>query len=130
MMSSLSLPASRSRPVAITVAVVLSALMVIANFASPVLPSGSGDDKVPTSVIVIGFVLGVLGIGVAVGLWMLRKWGYIATIVVSAVNLLLAAPGIAFGPGAGVRVLCVLVVLVCAAIIVLVTRPEARRAYL
>src|SRR5438309_1835640 len=103
-MSSLSVPTPRVRPVTVTIAVVLSVLVIIVNFATPALPSGSGDDKVPTSVIVVGIVLALLGIPAAVGLWMLRKWGFIATIVVTAVNLILAAPGIAFGPGAWIKI--------------------------
>jgi uncharacterized membrane protein (DUF2068 family) len=113
----------------VTIAVILSVLVIIGNFASPILPNGSGEDTVPTSVIVIGFVLAMIGIVAAIGLWLLRKWGMILTIVVMAINLLLAVPGIPFGPGMAVRVLSALFALVCAATIVLVLRPESRRAY-
>lgn len=128
-MSALPVSAPSVRPMPVTLAVVLSVLVIIANFVSPALPQGSGDDKVPTSVIVVGVVLGVLGIAAAFGLWRLHKWGYIATVVVSAVNLLLAVPGIFAGPYAWIKALAAVFVLACALIIVLVTRPDARRAY-
>jgi uncharacterized membrane protein (DUF2068 family) len=113
----------------VTVAVVLSVLVIVLNFISPLLPQGTGDQQVPASVIVVGIVLGVLGVPAALGLWLLRRWGYIATLVVTAINLLLALPGIFAGPAAWIKALSAVFVLVCAAIIVLVTRPEARGAY-
>ncbi len=128
-MASLRASTPSTRPQPVTIAVVLSVLIILANFAGPAFPQGSGDDKVPTFVIVLGVILGVVGIVAAVGLWLLRKWGMILTIVVAAVNLLSSAPGLPFAPNAVLRVLATLTVLVCAAIIVLVTRPEARHAY-
>jgi uncharacterized membrane protein (UPF0136 family) len=129
LMSTLSLPASRSRPVAVTAAVVLSALIVLANLAGPLLPAGSGDDKVPTFVIILGVVLGVIGIVAAVALWQLRRWGMILTVIISIVNLLSSAPGIVAGPNTGIKILAGAGVLVSAAVIVLALMPEARRAY-
>jgi hypothetical protein len=121
--------ASRIRPVPVTIAVVLSVLVILSNFASPALPSGSGDNKVPTFVIVVGVVLALIGIVAVVGLWQLRKWGVILTVVVSAVNLLLSAPGILAGPNAWIKVFSAVFVLVSAAIIVLVLLPDSRRTY-
>jgi hypothetical protein len=128
-MSALPVSAARIRPVAITAAVVLSVLIIIGNAIGPALPSGSGDDQVPTFVIILGVVLGIVGIAAAVGLWQLRKWGMILTVVVSALNLLSAAPGIAFGPNTGIKILAGIGTVVPALIIVLVVLPESRRAY-
>jgi uncharacterized membrane protein (DUF2068 family) len=128
-MSSISVPAVRSRPMAVTVAIVLSVLVIVANFATPALPSGSGDYTVPTFVIVVGVILAVIGIGAVIGLWMLRKWGMILTVVVSAINLLLAAPGIVAGPSTWIKIFSAVFVLASALIIVLVALPESRRAY-
>ena len=122
-------PAPLTRPQSVTLAVAFSVLVIIANFATPLLPSGSGDDKVPTFVVVIGIMLAVLGIPAVIGLWQLRKWGFIATIVVSAINLLLSAPGIAGAPNAATKAISGVFTLVSAAIIVLAARPDARRAY-
>lgn len=121
--------ASRPRPTTVVLVVALSALMIVGNLVSPALPQGEGDDKVPTFVIVLGVVLGLLGIVAAVGLWLLRRWAMVLTLAVTALNLLSSAPGVAFGPEAWVKVLAAVSVLVGIAIVVLVTRPEARRAY-
>lgn len=128
-MASLSVPSARVRPVAVTVAVILSALLILGNLVAPALPSGSGDDKVPAFIIVLGVVLGVIGIAAAIGLWMLRKWGMILTVVITALNLLSSAPGVAAGPNTGIKILAGVSVLISAAIIVLVLLPESRRAY-
>jgi hypothetical protein len=128
-MSALPVSAARTRPAAITAAVVLSALVIIGNVASLALPSGSGDNQVPTFIIILGVILGIVGIPAAVGLWQLRKWGMILTVVVSALNLLSTAPGIAFGPNAGIRLFAGIGTLLPALIIVLVLLPDARRTY-
>jgi uncharacterized membrane protein (UPF0136 family) len=128
-MASVHAPAPLARPMPVAIAVVLSAFLVLGNLLGPVLPQGSGDDTVPAFIIVSGVVLGLVGIAAAVGLWQLRRWGMILTIVVSAVNLLSAAPGIAFAPNAAFGALATLTVLASIAVIVLALRPEARRAY-
>ncbi len=128
-MSALSAPSARIRPVAVTVAVALSVLMIIGNLASPAFPSGSGDESIPQAAIAIGVLLGVVGIPAAVGLWLLRRWGMIATIVVAALNLLFSLPGIAGAPTTWLKVLSGVGVLVSLAVLVLVLLPDARRAY-
>jgi hypothetical protein len=128
-MSALPVSATRTRPTAVTAAVILSVLIIIGNAIGPALPSGSGDDQVPIFIIVLGVVLGIVGIAAAVGLWLLRKWGMILTVVVSVLNLLSAAPGIAFGPSVGIKILAAVGTVVPALIIVLVLLPESRRAY-
>ncbi len=111
----------------VMVAVVLSVVNVIGNFVSFALPTGG--ETVPTFVIVSSIVLGVAGIPVVVGLWLLRRWGFILTLVVTALNLLSALPGILVGPTTAIKVFSVVAVLISVDIIVLVTRPEARRAH-
>ena len=128
-MSSLALAASRSRPIAVTLAVALSVLLVLGNLAGPLLPSGSGDSAVPAFIIILGVILGVIGVAAAVALWQLRRWGMILTIIISVVNLLSAAPGVLAGPNTGIKILAGVSVLVSAAVIVLALLPEARRAY-
>jgi hypothetical protein len=128
-MSSLSAPATPVRPVAVTVAVVLSVLLIIGNLASPAFPAGSGDESIPQAAIIIGVLLGVVGIPAVIGLWLLRRWGMVATIVVAALNLLFSLPGIAGAPTTWLQVLSGVGVLVSLAVLVLVLLPDARRAY-
>lgn len=114
----------QARPLPVTVAAVLLALISLAGLPGPLLP---GSEAVPAVVVYSGIVLGVVGLVASVGLWMLKGWGFWLTILVSALNLLSAAPGLAFAPGA-VKIVAAVAVLVSAIIIVLVVRPVSRRA--
>jgi hypothetical protein len=126
-MSSLAAPASAARPLPVTLAVVLSVLLLVANLAGFALPTG--EESVPAFVIISTIALSVAGVPAAIGLWLLRRWGYILTLVVMALNVLTSIPGIPAGPTAAIKVFSALFVLVSIAVIVLAARPEARRAY-
>src|SRR5215204_5222292 len=95
----------RSRPQAVTVAAVLLVLLSLFNFPWPWLLLFPGVEQPPAFVIYTGLVLGVVGLVVAVGLWMMKAWSFWATIVVCVLNLLSGAPGVFLGPTVGVRVL-------------------------
>ena len=110
----------RSRPQSVTVAAILLVLVSLFNFPWAQPP--------PAIVIYTGFVLGVVGLVVAVGLWMMKAWSFWATIVVCVLNLLAGAPGVFLGPTVGVRVLSAVLEVVALLIIVLVMRPVSRRA--
>jgi hypothetical protein len=114
----------RLRPQTVTVAAVLLAILSLANLISPLLPS----EGVPAFVIYLGIVLGIAGLVAAAGLWMLRKWSRWLTIILSAINLLSAAPGMAFAPTAAWQVAATITVVVSGFIIVLVVLPSSRRA--
>jgi uncharacterized membrane protein (DUF2068 family) len=120
-MATVRAPAPAARPMPVTIAAILLVLIILGSIVAPLLPSSEG-------VFVVAFVAALICIVALIGLWMLRKWGYIVTIIAAAINLLLSA-GDAFGSHAWIRVAGIVFVLMCAAIIVLVTRPEARRAY-
>ena len=126
-MASLRASAPLARPTSVMLAVALSALNVVANFAGFALPTGG--QSVPAIVVVSGIVLGVAGIPAAMGLWQLRRWGYILTLVVSALNLLSDVPGVPAAPTTAIKVFSLVFGVVSIAILVLATRPEARRAY-
>jgi len=115
------------RPTAVTVAAVLLALFSVLNLISTVIPAFS--EGVPAVVVYGSAVLGFVGLVAAYGLWMLKKWGVWLTIVLSALNLLSAAPGIAFAPTTVLFVAAVVTVVGYALIIALVMMPVSRRAY-
>jgi hypothetical protein len=115
----------RSRPLPLTVAAILMALISLVGLPGPLLP---GSEEVPAVVIYGGILLGVVGLVAAVGLWMLKEWGFWLTIVVSVLNALSAAPGVAFAPGA-LKAFAAVGVSVPALIIVLVVLPTSRRAF-
>jgi hypothetical protein len=108
-------------------AVILSVVLVIANFAGFALPSGG--ETAPMIVVVSSIILGIAGIPAAIGLWLLRRWGYILTLVVTVLNLLGTVPGPFLAPTAAIKVFSVVFGLVSIAILILATRPDARRAY-
>src|SRR5215211_4803283 len=118
----------RSRPQSVTVAALLLVLLSLFGFPWPWLHLFPWAQPPPAIVIYTGFVLGVVGLVVAVGLWMMKAWSFWATIVVCVLNLLSGAPGVFLGPTVGVRVLSAVLEVVALLIIVLVVRPVSRRA--
>jgi hypothetical protein len=118
----------RSRPQAVTVAAVLLVLLSLFNFSWPWLLLFPGAEQPPAFVIYTGFLLGIVGLVVAVGLWMIKAWSYRATIGVCVLNILAGAPGVFLGPTVGIRVLSAVLEVMALLIIVLVVRPSSRRA--
>ena len=118
----------RSRPPTVTVAAILLVLLSLSGFPWPwmVLFPGAGDP--PAFIYYSGIVLGIVGLLVAVGLWMLKPWAYWAAIIVAVLDLLTGAPGIVLGPNAGIRVTSAVLAIVTVLIIVLVALPSSRRA--
>ncbi len=113
-----------TRPAPVTAAILL-ALSSLAGLPGPLLP---GSEAVPAVVLYGGIVLGVAGLVAVVGLWTLKRWGLWLAVVVSALNLLSAAPGVAFAPGGGGKAFALAGVVVSAITIVLVVLPASRRA--
>ena len=118
----------RSRPLPVTVATILLVLLSLFDLPFPWLLLFPGVEEPPAFVIFSGIVLGIVGLVVAVGLWMLKKWSFWATIAVSVLNLLLGAPGVVMGPTAALRVAVLITEVVAVLIIVLVGLPSSRRA--
>jgi hypothetical protein len=73
-------------------------------------------------------VLGIVGLVVATGLWMLQKWSFWAAIIVSVLNFLFGLPGLLFAPGAALKAVIALTEVVAVLVIVLVMHPASRRA--
>jgi uncharacterized membrane protein len=117
-----------SRPQSVIVAAILLVLLSLFGFPWPWLLLFPWAQQPPAFVIYTGLVLGIVGLVVAVGLWMMKAWSYRATIIVCVLNLFSGAPGIIFGPTAGIRVLNAVLEVVALLIIVLVMRPASRRA--
>ncbi len=89
----------QARPLPVRIAAVLLALLSLANLLSPLM--------LPDGVVALVVVLGVAGLIGAAGLWMLKRWSLWLTIIVSLVNILLAAPGLVFAPNSTLRILAV-----------------------
>src|SRR5215212_4138194 len=119
----------RSRPQGVTIAAILLVLLSLFNFPWPWLLLFPWAQPPPAFVIYTALVLGVVGLVVAVGLWMMKPWSFWATIVVCVLNLLSGAPGVVLGPTAGVQILSAVLEIVAVLIIVLVVLPTSRRAF-
>ena len=115
------------RPLPVTGAAILLALISLLSLSRLLLTGG--PEGVPAVVIYVGTVLSFAGLVAAVGLWMLKKWSFWLTIVVSVLSILAAAPGLALGPDATSKAVVAVVVVVNALIILLVVLPSSRRAY-
>jgi hypothetical protein len=118
----------RSRPLPVTVAAILLVLLSLFDFPWPYEILFPGAEEPPAIILYSGYVVGVVGLVAAVGLWMLKPWSYWTTIVVSALNFLLALPGVLFAPGAALKAVIAVTMVVAILIVVLVVLPDSRRA--
>jgi hypothetical protein len=116
------------RPLPVTGAAILLVLLSLMGFPFPWMLLFPGVEEPPAFVIYSGIVVGIVGLIVAVGLWMMKAWSFWATIVACVLNLLSGAPGIVLGPTAGIQLLSAVLVVVTVLIIVLVVLPTTRRA--
>ena len=110
------------RPQPLILAGWLLAFLVVTDIAGPLLPSSEGD-------IAFGIAASLLTGVAATGLWVMRRWGFIATLVVATLTLLSDAPVIAIGATGLIKAWATLAMLACGLLIVLVIRvqKEARR---
>jgi uncharacterized membrane protein (DUF2068 family) len=113
------------RPLPMSIAAILLALLSLPNIISPFLLT----EGIPALVVYSAVILGVAGFVAAAGLWMLKRWSMWLTIVVCALGILSAAPGLTEAPTALLRVLATVGVVGSAVIILLVVLPNSRRAY-
>ena len=117
-----------TRPQSVTIAAILLVLLSLFDFPWPYELLFPGAEEPPAFILYSGDVVGIAGLVAAVGLWMLKPWSYWTTIVVSALNFLLGLPGLLFAPGATLKALIAVTEVVAILIIVLVVRPDSRRA--
>src|ERR687886_1307217 len=111
----------RSRPLPVTIAAILLVLLSLFDFPWPYqLLFPMATETPPAFILYSGYVLGIVGLVVAVGLWMLKKWSFWATIVVCVLNFLFGLPGLLFAPGAALKALIAVTEVVALLIIVLV----------
>jgi hypothetical protein len=104
-------------------------LLSLFDFPWPYQLLFPGAESPPAFVLYSGYVLGIVGLVVAIGLWMLARWSFSATLVVCVLNLLLGAPGVVVAPGAALKAVIAVGEVVAVLIIVLVVLPSSRRAF-
>jgi hypothetical protein len=118
----------RSRPPTISVAAILLVLLSLSDFPWLYQLLFPMAIEPPAFIIYSGYVVGIVGLVVAIGLWMLREWSLWATIIVSVLNFLFGVPGLLFAPGASLKAVIALTEVVAVLVIVLVMLPSSRRA--
>jgi hypothetical protein len=118
----------RSRPQSVTVAAILLVLLSLFDFPWLFELLFPGAEEPPAVILYSGYVLGIAGLVVALGLWMLKPWSLWATIVVCVLNLLTGLPGLLLAPGAALKALIAVLQIVAVLVIVLVMRPTSRQA--
>src|SRR5215213_4027234 len=121
---------SPRRALPLTVAAILMALFSLMNFPGPwwYLVPGAVE-ATPMFVIYAGIVLGIVGIVTAVGLWMVKKWGFWLTIVVSVINILFNVFGLAMVPTMALQVAIAVQTIGFILTLVLVVLPASRHAF-
>ncbi len=119
----------RMRPLPVTVAAILLVLLSLTNFPWLYLFFFPGAEEPPAYFLYWGYVVGVVGIVAAVGLWMMKRWSLWLTIVVCVLNFLLALPGVLFAPGVALKAFIAVTGIVAVLIVVLVMLPGSRRAF-
>ena len=79
----------RRRPFGVTIIVIVQ----LANSVVAMLPTGATSDELRNMVGHVGYlqianpVFGVLGLAVAVGLWLLRRWAWVAIMLWTGLNM-------------------------------------------
>ena len=118
----------RSRPLPLTVAAILMALFSLMNFPGPWWYAVPGTEETPMFIIYSGIVLAIVGIVAAIGLWMMKMWGFWATIIICVINILLNVPGLVMVPTVALEEAIVVQTVGFVVTIVLVVLPSTRRA--
>jgi hypothetical protein len=112
----------------VTIAAILLVLLSLTNFPWLYLFLFPGAEEPPAFFLYLGYVVGVVGIVAAVGLWMMKKQSLWATIIVSVLNILLNVSGLAMVPSGALQAAIVVQTVGFVLIIVLLVPPSARRA--
>ena len=114
------------------IADILFAILSLFNivFSMPALLNGPGDQGsaagIPQFVIVLAALTGIAGLIAAYGAWKGQKWGIWLALIISAINMVSALPGVLFAPNAFARVSAITGVAISGFIIIaLLRRPKA-----
>ena len=105
-----------------TLAAGLCVLNALLNLATSLTPG------IPPPVVMASVLVGLAGLAGAYGVWRLRRWGVIASVIILAITALLAAPGILFAPSAALHALATATVVLDVIAIALLVVPSSRRA--
>lgn len=123
-----------NRPKTYTIAAIIQFVvsLIVVGEALRSLPQGAaalnsveGPGYVFT---VIGLILGLAGLFSAFGVWKVQKWGIILTIIIRAIDGLMALPGVIFAPTVEFKLLASLGVIIAVTVIALLVWPKPKLA--
>lgn len=101
-------------------------LLVLLGVGHLTVPFVPGADKIPPLVRYGDVALGVLSLVAGFGLWNLQRWGVVLTVIIAALNIASAAPGMIAAPSRALQVVTVAYVVLSLLIIVLVMLRSER----
>jgi hypothetical protein len=124
-----------NRPKTYTIAAILQFLFSVYAVVTsiPLLARGTtvteqAADSPPYFIVMLGFIVAVLGIISAYGVWRNQKWGVILTIILRALDSLSALPGLLFAPTLMWKMVAGSGVLISIVIIILLLWPKPKLA--
>lgn len=102
---------------ALRAALILFILLGLGHLTVPFLPDA---DKIPVIVRYGDVALGVASLVGGYGLSRRLPWGKVATIIIAALNIVSATPGVFYGPSQGLQITAALYVALSVVVIALV----------
>lgn len=112
------------RSAALLTVLALLVLLGVGHLTVPFVPDA---DKIPPLVRYGDVALGLVSLVAGFGLWNLQRWGIILTVIVAALNIVSAAPGMIAAPSLALQVVTVAYVVLSLLIIVLVMLRSERK---
>lgn len=103
------------------------ALLVLLGVGHLTVPFAPDADKIPPLVRYGDVALGLVSLVAGFGLWNLQRWGIILTLIIAALNIVSAAPGMISAPSLGLQVVTAAYVVLSLLIIVLVMLRSERK---
>ncbi len=110
------------RPLTLILAIVLLALLSLFGLITPFRPGP------PLVIVLYAFIVGGVGGLIAVfGLWKLKRWGLLLTIIIASLSILVAVPGLWLAPSTSGKAVSVGIIVFYALVLVLVALPATRK---
>lgn len=115
-----------TRSMSLAVALALLTLMGVGHLFVPFVPDAA---KILAFVVYGDVVLGLIGLVAAIGLWRLKRWGLVLSLIILALNIVSAAPGMFAAPNVGLRVVTAVYAMLSVVSIALLGLPSARKSF-
>jgi peptidoglycan/LPS O-acetylase OafA/YrhL len=112
------------RPLTVSIAIVLLILLSVFGL---ITPFGSNDPSLFLALYAF-IAMGVGGLLAVFGLWKLKRWGLLLTIIIASLSILVAGPGIWFASSTSEKAISGGVAVFYVLVLVLVALPATRKA--